>query len=216
VTNPPAAAGAVPAANAVPTPNDAAAAAAAGTQVPPAGAPTDAGFPADTPLEQMTEGQRTAYWKHYARKHEDAVKAYKLTPQQVAELQAKAEQFENDKLSADEKTLKAAKQEAADAAKGEFLPKLQRAEVKSIAAEILKGDALKTFLSIVDPAAFVGADGEIDESKVMGALTGMFGAPQQHSGPRWQNAGQFAPPAPAQQPGANGRAEATKRYGKKT
>lgn len=207
------------AAGAAPTPNDAAAAAANAAQQPPAAPET--GFPADVPLEQMTEPQRTAYWKHHARKHESAVKAYKLTPQQVADLQAKAEALETEKLSADEKALAAAKKEAADAAaaaaKGEFLPKLQRAEVKSIAAEILKGDALKTFLSVVDPSAFVGEDGEIDESKVMGALTGMFGAPTpQHQGPRWQNAGQYAPPAPGPTPGAAGRAEAQKRSGKKT
>lgn len=169
----------------------------------------------------MTEAQRTAYWKHHSRRHEDAVKAYKgLTPQQVADLQAENDSLKSERLTADERALATAKKEAADAAAaaaaGEFRPKLQRAEVKSIAAEILKGDALKTFLSVVDPAAFVGDNGEIDEAKVMGALTGMFGAPQQQSGPRWQNAGQYAPAAPAQQPGANGRAEAAKRYGKKT
>lgn len=199
-----------------PTPNDAAAAAAKAST----GATPERGFPEGTPLEQMTVEQQLAYWKHHSRKHEDAVKAYKLTPQQVAELQAKAEALETEKLTADEKALKAAQKEAADAAaaaaRGEYLPKLQRAQVKSIAAEILKGDALKTFLSVVDPAAFVGEDGEIDESKVMGALTGMFGAPQQHQGPRWQNAGQYAPPAPGPAPGAAGRAEAQKRSGKKT
>jgi predicted kinase len=30
----------------------------------------DRGFPADTPLEQMTVEQREAYWRHHSRKHE--------------------------------------------------------------------------------------------------------------------------------------------------
>src|SRR5690349_19240148 len=40
--------------------------------VPTPPAPTDppTGFPADTPLTEMTVEQREAYWKHQARKHE--------------------------------------------------------------------------------------------------------------------------------------------------
>lgn len=205
-----------------PTPNDAAAAAAK------AAAPADNGhgFPADTPLEQMTEAQRTAYWKHYARRHEDTVKAFKgMTPQQVADLQAQVDALKTEKLTADEKALLAAKQEAADAAsaaaRAELQPKIHELEVKALASTIFGEDTdrLNAFMSVADPKKFLGEDGNVDESKVMGSLTAMFG--QQSRGPqiqqpRWQNAGQFAPPAPRSEPGANGRAEAQRRSGKKT
>ncbi len=178
----------------------------------------ETGFPEGTPIAAMNPEQQAAYWKHYARQHENTVKAFDgLTPQQVADMKTKLDALETEKLSADEKAIKAARAEAstaaAEAAKAEFLPKLQAAEVKSIAAEIIKGDQLKTFLSVVNPAAFVGDNGEIDESKVMGALTGMFGAPSQAPQQRWQNAGQYAPPPPPGRPGESGRAEAARRFG---
>lgn len=189
----------------------------------PSAAPqeTDRGFPADTPIAEMSQEQQTAYWKHYARQHENTVKEFKgITPQSVADMRTKLEALETDKLTADEKALKAARTEASTAAseavKAEFLPKLQAAEVKSIAAEIITGDQLKSFLSVVNPAAFVGDNGEIDESKVIGALTGMFGAPQRQPVQRWQNAGQYSTPPPPGRPGESGRAEAARRFGSQT
>jgi len=173
----------------------------------------------------MTEAQRTAYWKHHSRRHEDAVKAYKgLTPQQVADLQAENDSLKSEKLTADERTVANAKKEAADVAaataKAEFLPQIQVLEVKALASTVLgeDKDRLAAFMAIADPSKLVGADGHVDESKVMGHLTAMFGqvgrgGTQQ---PRWQNAGQYAASAPPSQPGAAGRAEAAKRYGKKT
>ncbi len=181
-------------------------------QVQPA---TDRGFPEGVPIAEMTDAQRANYWQHYARKHENTVKEFKgLTPQQAAEMQTQLEALQAEKLTADEKALKSAREEAAAAARAEFEPKLQAAEVKSIAAEIIKGDQLATFMSIANPSAFVGESGAIDESKVMGALTAMFGQPTQQAPlPRWQNAGQYAPPPPPAKPGEGGRAEAARRFG---
>lgn len=186
---------------------------------PPAG---DKGYPDGLPLEQMTAEQQAAYWKHYARKHEDTVKAFKgLTPAQVAELQAKNEELEAKALSADEKALKAVRDEAFKQARAqadaEYLPQLRAAKVHSIASTIVSGDRLNAFMDIVDPAKLLGDDGAVDESKVMGYLTAMYGSEQ--PGPRqpqWQNFGQYTPPPPPQKSGAGGIAEAQKRFGKKT
>lgn len=182
-------------------------------------AATDRGFPEGVPIAEMNDAQRADYWQHYARKHEGTVKAYDgLTPQQVADLKSKVDALEADKLTADEKALKLAREEgstaAATAAKAEYLPKLQAAEVKSIASSIISGDQLTSFMSIINTASFAGEDGAIDESKVMGALTGMFGAPQKAPAQRWQNAGQYSPPPPPGRPGEGGRAEAARRFGK--
>jgi 3-methyladenine DNA glycosylase Tag len=188
-------------------------------EAPPAG---DKGFPDGTPLEQMTPEQQAAYWKHYARKHEDTVKAFKgLTPQQVAEMQAKNEELEAKALTADEKALKAVRDEATKQARAqaeaEFLPQIRAAKVQAIASTIVSGDKLTAFMDIVDPVKLLGEDGAVDETKVMGYLTAMYGGePQQQSGPRWQNFGQYTPPPPPQKPGAGGSAEAAKRFGTKT
>lgn len=192
----------------------------------PAPAPTvgDKGFPDGLPLEQMTAEQQASYWKHYARKHEDTVKAFKgLTPHQVAELQAKNEELEAKALSADEKALKAVRDEAFKQARAqadaEYLPQLRAAKVHAIASTIVSGDRLNAFMDIVDPAKLLGDDGAVDESKVMGYLTAMYGADQQPAAasrqPQWQNFGQYTPPPPPQKSGAGGTAEAQKRFGKK-
>jgi hypothetical protein len=181
----------------------------------------DKGFPEGMPLAQMNDAQKAAYWQHYARKHEDTVKAFNgLTPQQVKDLQAQNEAFAAEKMTADEKAVAAARTEAAsaasEAAKAEYLPQIQKLQVQGIAASVIQGDKLNAFMSVVNPAALVDDKGEVDETKVMGYLTAMYGdAPSPPAGPRWQNFGQYTPPPPPQKAGAGGVAEAEKRFGKK-
>jgi hypothetical protein len=189
----------------------------------PAGPPAaDKGFPEGTPLTEMNDAQKAAYWQHYARKHEDTVKAFNgLTPQQVKDLQAKNEQLEAAQLSADEKALKQATKEASESARAaaaaEYLPQIQQLQVKSIASQIIQGEKLDAFL-MIPPATFVADDGTIDEAKVSALLTSMYGdaGTVPPTGPRHQNFGQFAPPPPGAKPGAAGSAEANKRFGSKT
>lgn len=182
----------------------------------------DKGFPDGTPLAEMSDAQKAAYWQHYARKHEDTVKGFKgLTPQQVADLQSKVETLETEKLSSDEKALKQARDEAAEAAaeaaKSEYLPQIQALQVKSIASQIISGDKLNAFMQVVNPAALVGKDGQVDEAQIMGVLTAMYGTdPQPSTGQRHQNFGQYSTPPPRGAPGQAGTAEAQKRFGVKT
>jgi hypothetical protein len=183
----------------------------------------DKGFPDGTPLAEMNDAQKAAYWQHYARKHEDTVKAFNgLTPQQVKDLQAQNEAFAAEKMTADEKAVATARKEAADAAaaaaKAEYLPQIQKLQVQGIAASVIQGDKLNAFMSVVNPAALVDDKGAVDETKVMGYLTAMYGdaTPPSNPGPRWQNFGQFAAPPPPAKAGSGGAAEAQKRFGTKT
>ena len=185
---------------------------------PPAAPAPDRGFPQETPIAAMSDAERAAYWQHYARKHEDTAKSFGgVTPQQVTDMKTELETLRAEKLSADERTLLAAREDATKSATAELTPRLQAAEVRAVAAEFIKGDQLKSFMSIVNPAAFVGESGQIDEAKVVGALTGMFGAPQTNPAPaqRWQNAGQYSSTPPPSAPGAGGRAEAARLFGTK-
>lgn len=173
--------------------------------VPAAPSPTPAPQAEDwqgIPLSDMTDAQKAGYWQHYARKHESAVKAFEgMTPQQVSDLKAKLDTLETARLSADEKALKQAKQEAADVVRAEveaqYRPQVQALQVKAIASGILSGDQLASFCEIVNPAALLGENGEVDDAKIMGALTAMFGQPSQpQPTQRWQNAGQHSAPPP--------------------
>jgi len=172
----------------------------------------------------MTAEQQAAYWKHYARQHENTVKAFDgLTPQQVSEMKAKLETLETEKLSADEKALKQAREEAATAARAELLPKLQGAQVQSIAATFLTEEGqLEAFMEIAlgehGISSALLTDGEVDKDKVIGRLTALYPPPKENLLPqqRWQNAGQFAPPPPPGRPGESGRAEAARRFGTQT
>lgn len=206
----------------------------AGGSVPDAGAAqqqqqtgaSDTGFPPNTPVAEMTDAQKAAYYKHQNRQADNKLAAFKgVTPQDIEQMQTRLQELENAQLSATDKALKEAATKAAtdakSAADAEWMPKLQAAQLKSIAAPILNdAERLNAFLAMANPAHFVGDNGEIDEEKVAGQLTALFGATQgtgsqQQQPPRnWgQHSGGTGTPAT---PGAAGIAEAAKRYGKKT
>lgn len=70
------------------------------------GSGTDPGYPANTPVAEMTTEQQLAYWKFHSRKHEGRLQGLGLTPGQEAdelkslrEAQAKLKQIEDSQLS---------------------------------------------------------------------------------------------------------------------
>jgi hypothetical protein len=142
------------------------------TVTPTAPAPTDPGFPPNTPLEQMNGDQREAYWRFQARKHEGRVKALNgLTPEQLADLQDKAtkhDALERELMSDKDKAIAEAKDNTAADVAAQFVPRLVNAELKAAAA--LKGvpaESLSTALEYVDAAKFLDAKGEdVDTDKV--------------------------------------------------
>ncbi len=197
--------------------------------VPPNPAPADPpinpdkGFPENTPLAEMTEAQRAAYYRYQNRQTDNKLSAFKgVTPQQVQAMQAELEALRGEKLTADEKAVKAAADKAAadarSAADADWRPKYQAAQLRSMASIVIKdADQLNAFIAVTDPAKFAGDDGEIDEQKVSGHLTALFGAkPTAGSGgkpPAW---GQNSGGTPPSRPGESGRAEAAKRFGAKS
>jgi hypothetical protein len=134
-------------------------------------APADPGFPANTPLEQMNADQREAYWRHYARKHEDRAKAFgNLTPEQLTELREKAEKHDALELelgTTAEKAAAKAAQEAKDAARGEYQPALITAKLDAAAARAgVSEEDLAKAVEFVDTTKFLAADGTVDTDKV--------------------------------------------------
>jgi hypothetical protein len=125
------------------------------------------GFPEGTPLEQMSVEQREAYWKHHARKHEDAVKSMG----DYQSLKDKASQY--DALVAasqteQERAVEAAKAEGRTAGKAEVTPLIVRTEIKAQAALAGMTDAaaLKALTDRLDTTTFLNDKGDIDPDEV--------------------------------------------------
>lgn len=145
----------------------------------------------------------------------------KTALEQAAADRAELEELRKSKLTADERAIADAKEQAAKeaqaAADAKWGPKYLTSELKSAAALVIKDpDDLKSFMAIADPTRFTTEDGEIDQEKVMGHLTALYvgrEARQQKQPPNWgQNSGNGRPPGQA---GDAGRAALEKRHGVK-
>lgn len=137
------------------------------------------GFPANTPTEQMTEPQRTAYWKFQSRKHERDAKAAAKKIEADAAAAADAaktdEQRREDELRREGQVLGAQP----------FMKQAIRGEVRAETG--LSSAEVDELLEFVDPNAFL-TDGAIDDAKVK-SFTG-----------RVVKGGPAAPPAPTTPP----------------
>jgi hypothetical protein len=150
----------------------------------------DPGFPANTPVAEMSVDQQAAYWKHQARRHEDRVKAYGgLTPEQLADLRKKAEShdaLEFELMSDKDKAVAEAAQQARWAAEAEITPRLVNAEFRVAAAGRIEPDRLATILEPLDLGKFLTDDGEVDTAKVSAFIDGIApvtGTPAPRRGP---------------------------------
>lgn len=146
-------------------------------QTPPAQPPAE-GFPAGTPLEQMTVEQREAYWKSHARRHESRVKSMG----DYDELKAKASELETLKASQmteTEKAVSAARAEGAQQAKAEVLGQNVNA-LLSMALRVRSApDAHKDIPDIVGMVraeAFI-KDGVVDEEAILAYADRIVGRP---------------------------------------
>jgi hypothetical protein len=163
---------------------------------PDASATEEYDFPAKTSLAEMTETQRIEYWRHKARVHEDRVKAFGgLTPEQIADLKTKAEQFEVLAAASQtdqERAIAEAEQNSRLLAEAQFLPRLVAAEFRAATAGRLEADRLATILEPLDLSKFLTDDGEVDTDKVTAFVDGIApvrGTEPQRLGPSPQGAG---------------------------
>ena len=181
-------------------------------------AATDLGFPAETPVKDMTVDQQAAYWKHQSRKHEERSKAFgDLTPETLQALREKADQhdaLERELMSDKDKAIASAREDAEAATTAKFAEKLVKAEFKSAAAGRLDGDRLNNILAPLDLTKFLDKNGDVDETKVAAYVDSVAPkAAAQQRGPSATGLGRV-PQAPTER-GAQGRAMAEKRFGKK-
>lgn len=183
------------------------------------GQPADLGFPAETPVKDMTVDQQAAYWKHQSRKHEERSKAFgDLTPETLQALREKADQhdaLERELMSDKDKAIATARDEAAAETTAKFAEKLVKAEFKSASAGRLDADRLNNILAPLDLTRFLDKNGDVDETKVAAYVDSV--APKA-AGPAQRGpsaTGLGTPPTPQSERGAQGKAMAEKRFGKK-
>lgn len=96
-------------------------------------------------------------------------------------------------------------------------PPTSREQFKSVAAKLLQNeDQLNSFLSVANPKACVSENGDVDEAKLTGHLTTLFGAsePQQPPPATPRQWGQTSVAGgPSKRAGDDGRAALAKRRG---
>ncbi|WP_136032462.1 hypothetical protein [Microbacterium sp. PF5] len=169
-----------------------------------------AGFPANTPVKEMTPEQQAAYWQDKARKHEDRVKAFGgKTPEEIAQLQAELDAARTASQTAEEKAIQDAKQEG----RSEVLGILANERVTTAIERALQGRE-------VDPATLLTLDRSqfIDGDKAdMAKITAWVNENTKEKAKQTANLSRFqGQHEQIETTGrATGEAEAERRFGKK-
>lgn len=157
----------------------------------------DRGFPADTPVAEMTDAQQAAYWKAQSRKHENRVKSMG----DYSDLKSKASEYdkflEESKTQA-ERDVEVARAEGRTEALKESTGRLVQAEFKAAAAGRLSDEQRDELLASLDTSKFVTADGEPDDERIRAFVAAI--APRKPA-----DLGQGRRPEPAKQGVSSGR-----------
>lgn len=152
-----------------------------GGGAPPPDDKPDRGYPPDTPVDQMTEPQQTAYWRDIARKHEArAAKDLQWRKDNEAKV------VEHDKLVAasrteQEKALEAAKAtalaEGRQVGAAGLVQQVIAAELRAASKGEISAESAAKRVAFLDKAMFLGADGQVDMAKVGEWVTEQVPAP---------------------------------------
>lgn len=113
----------------------------------------DKGFPANTPVAEMTPEQSAAYWKFQSRKHEKAATAAQKLVDDAAEAAKTDEQKREDRLRREGEALGAQP----------FIKRAVRGELR--AATGLAPAEVDELLEFADPNTFL-TDGDVDDAKI--------------------------------------------------
>lgn len=122
-----------------------------------------AGFPADTPVKDMTPEQQVAFHQAKARKLEDRLKAFGgKTPEEITQMQADLDAAHTASQTAEEKAIQDAKQEG----RSEVLGILANERVTTAIERALQGrDVDPATLLTLDRSQFIDGD-KADMAKI--------------------------------------------------
>lgn len=126
----------------------------------------DAGFPKDTPVEQMKPAEQAAYWRHQARKHETRNKEWQTAAGGKTAAEIAAERKELDELRT--KNMSDGEKAVAEAvAKGRREAALALApQMFDVALAHVKEDRRKVLIESIDMNKVLTDSGTVDAAKV--------------------------------------------------
>lgn len=138
-----------------------------GVPAPPA--PTDPGFPADTPVAEMTADQQLAYWKHQSRKHErraDERKDYDQLKAAADELAALKAASQTEAERALEQAREEARREGENLGAQRYLRDAVIGRFQRLSG--MDDDETREVFDVIgsDPSHFVKDDGDIDVERI--------------------------------------------------
>jgi hypothetical protein len=131
----------------------------------------DTGFPANTPVAEMTLEQQVAYHKFQSRKHEERASEYRSAAggKTAAEIKADldaAAALKREKLTEQERAVEDAKREAREATASEYGPKAVRTAFE-LALRNLPDEERGEFIEELDLKKFLTDSGDVDTAKVL-------------------------------------------------
>lgn len=157
---------------------------------PPGAGLNDNGYPDATPVQNMTPEQQTAYWRAYARRNEDRIKAMS----DYTALKEKAQAYEKhlaETASEQEKAVTAAEQRGRHAALAEAGAQMVEAYVRAAATGRMSDEQVSTLLQGLDRSRFVNpGSGQVDAQMISGYVAMLAPAPVAAAAPA------YAPPLP--------------------
>jgi hypothetical protein len=144
------------------------------------------GFPADTPIAEMTPEEQAAYWKHAAQKHEQRNKEWrnvlggKTSDEVKAEL-AEADRLRQEQMSDHEKALAEAVKKGRESALSEYGPKMARLAFDAALSHLDK-DKRDALLDTLDLSKVITTEGTIDTDKVSAIVSALAPADTANNG----------------------------------
>lgn len=128
------------------------------------------GFPADTPVAEMTDKQAAAYYKHQSRKHEERARSYRSAaggkdPDELKGIVTEAEEARRGKLTVDEKALEDARKEGERAILADLAPKAVESAFKLLLGDMPKAE-IEAEIELLDLKKFLTEDNQVDTDKV--------------------------------------------------
>lgn len=136
------------------------------------------GFPANTPLAEMTDAQRAAYWRAQSRKQQRLAES-RRDRDELAERARLWDEHQRAQQSPAEQALEQAREQARAEARAEAAAQVTTAYLASgLEARGRSSEDVAALLEGVDPARFVGEDGQPDRARIS-AYVDRLAAPRQ-------------------------------------
>ena len=129
--------------------------------------PADKGFPADTPVAEMSADQQVAYWKDKARKHEQRANS-RSDYDDLKARAARLEQIEREHESEQDKAVREAREAGATDARTAVQQETTAAMARmALRARGVKDEEITSFVNETNLSVFVNDEGQVDDERLL-------------------------------------------------